>query len=467
MTRSPSTCASAFRISSAMPSERYSWSRAGLMSANGSTAMDVALAREPASGEGGTARRRPEGRPARSARPGGPRRARPRPRAPPRSTGGPRAPPGRPAAAQRRDREHPRDQLAEVRELRDLEARGAASARRSRGGPVALERQAPRQHLEQHHPEREHVGPLVLRRAAGLLRRHVRRGAAVQAAVPERVREAEVEDLDPTVLAQEHVLRLQIPVDDAARVRVRHPLRDLHRHPQGLARPERSSGQPRRQRLAAEELQHQVRARLRRGPRRRASPGSGARGLAAVSASRRTRPSSCPTSAPGRTALNATRRPRSRSRASQTSPKPPRPSSRISSKRPMIAPGRSEASQDAPSGTRAISASSAVSAPGLGPEAAGPPSPALPRTRSSRSSPRERSQTPERFATPQKRPKNGAAQGRSLAGRARGPARSPHRAYGASPFPNDQLSLVTSTRLTMTSSRRTPTSAWRSSARRR
>src|SRR5712692_8495617 len=43
-TRRPSTWASASRISSATPSEKYSWSFAGLMSANGSTAMDGATA---------------------------------------------------------------------------------------------------------------------------------------------------------------------------------------------------------------------------------------------------------------------------------------------------------------------------------------------------------------------------------------------------------------------------------------
>ena len=40
MTRSPSTCVSAFKISSAIPSEKYSWSLPGLMSAKGSTAIE-------------------------------------------------------------------------------------------------------------------------------------------------------------------------------------------------------------------------------------------------------------------------------------------------------------------------------------------------------------------------------------------------------------------------------------------
>ena len=39
-TRSPFTRARAFRISSAMPSEKYSWSLAGLRSAKASTAME-------------------------------------------------------------------------------------------------------------------------------------------------------------------------------------------------------------------------------------------------------------------------------------------------------------------------------------------------------------------------------------------------------------------------------------------
>ncbi len=43
VTRSPSSCARALRISSAMPSQKYSWSRAGLMSAKGRTATLGAL----------------------------------------------------------------------------------------------------------------------------------------------------------------------------------------------------------------------------------------------------------------------------------------------------------------------------------------------------------------------------------------------------------------------------------------
>ena len=48
----PLTRASAFRISSAMPSEKYSWSLDGLKSANGSTAMDGLAEAVPVAGAG-------------------------------------------------------------------------------------------------------------------------------------------------------------------------------------------------------------------------------------------------------------------------------------------------------------------------------------------------------------------------------------------------------------------------------
>ena len=71
----------------------------------------------------------------------------------------------------------------------------------------------------------------------------------------------------------------------------------------------------------------------------------GCESRAAASASRSSRSSRRSALAPGRTALRATARPRSRSRASQTTPKPPRPISRTSSNHPTIAPGLSAASQ--------------------------------------------------------------------------------------------------------------------------
>ena len=52
-TFSPFTRASAFRISSAMPSEKYSWSFVGLRSAKASTAMDGASGTARAAGVAG------------------------------------------------------------------------------------------------------------------------------------------------------------------------------------------------------------------------------------------------------------------------------------------------------------------------------------------------------------------------------------------------------------------------------
>ncbi len=95
---------------------------------------------------------------------------------------------------------------------------------------------------------------------------------------------------------------------------------------------------------------------------------------AAASASRRSRSSRTSEFLPVRTALNATFRPSSRSRASQTTPKPPRPISRSSSKRPITTPGLSSSSQDPPvatAGLRASSASSSENACGRRPGGAG------------------------------------------------------------------------------------------------
>ncbi len=71
---------------------------------------------------------------------------------------------------------------------------------------------------------------------------------------------------------------------------------------------------------------------------------------------------------PGDIAFSATSRPSCRSRASNTIPNPPRPSSRTSSNRPTARPGRrlrAHASDASYSGVRASACRSSVSAPGL------------------------------------------------------------------------------------------------------
>ena len=88
---------------------------------------------------------------------------------------------------------------------------------------------------------------------------------------------------------------------------------------------------------------------------------------AAASASRCSRSSRSRRWSPARTALKATERPSSGSRASQTTPNPPRPISRTSSSRPITAPGASQAAQSSwteAAGALASSIISLVRAPG-------------------------------------------------------------------------------------------------------
>src|SRR5207237_1483854 len=100
----------------------------------------------------------------------------------------------------------------------------------------------------------------------------------------------------------------------------------------------------------------------------------GCESRAAVSASQSSRSSRTVRLAPARTALKATSRPNSRSRASYTTPKPPCPISRSSSNRPISAPVVSAVGQPAPcvgSGCRPTARSTSESAPGRIPSAAG------------------------------------------------------------------------------------------------
>ncbi len=102
------------------------------------------------------------------------------------------------------------------RRVRDLDDRPAG------------ERRPPGQHLEQDRARGEQIRPRVERLAEHLFRRHVARRADDGAGARElrrrhhdlivgRAREAEVEELH-AVRREEHVRRLEIAVDDAARV---------------------------------------------------------------------------------------------------------------------------------------------------------------------------------------------------------------------------------------------------------
>ena len=95
-----------------------------------------------------------------------------------------------------------------------------------------------REHLEERRAEREHVRPRIDDAAARLLRRHVAGGAedVPFAREPARggidrlafeLREPEIEDLHAPVFPDEHVLRLQIAMEEPLAVRVREALEHL------------------------------------------------------------------------------------------------------------------------------------------------------------------------------------------------------------------------------------------------
>ena len=221
-------------ISSASPSEKYSWSCCSLRSAKGSTATDgVASA--------GAERQRSSTAPAASARPAPPARptsaaagaaagaARRRMRiedAAPRAGG---AGVGRSASSAADHRrpvagplhrvlgQHPAHQLAQPGPLRHLEGRRRARAG-GRAPHVVGEGELAGEHPVEQDAQREDVGPLVLRRAAPLLGCHVAGGAAVEPGPAEGVGHAEVEHLHRAVVAEEDVVGLQVVVGHAARV---------------------------------------------------------------------------------------------------------------------------------------------------------------------------------------------------------------------------------------------------------
>jgi len=118
----------------------------------------------------------------------------------------------------------------------------------ARDGRLRREGELAGEHLVQDGPEAEHVRALIRGLAPDLLGRHVPDRAEDRALLSVRLRrgerlggsrhhrrhqlgDAEVEDLQPALLGEEEVLRLQVAMDDAFLVRGREALREL----QGVA----------------------------------------------------------------------------------------------------------------------------------------------------------------------------------------------------------------------------------------
>jgi hypothetical protein len=154
-----------------------------------------------------------------------------------------------------------------VREPKDR--RGAMHAQQ-RQRVLGLERPLAAHHLEQHHTDCVDVGARVDQAAADrLLRRHVvggpdddvalRRVATDRAAQP---CEAEIQDADvvagPDLLADHDVGRLDVAMNDALRVGVRQPRRDLADQRERAPGRNRAVVDQRAQRRARDVLHHQV-----------------------------------------------------------------------------------------------------------------------------------------------------------------------------------------------------------------
>ena len=139
------------------------------------------------------------------------------------------------------------------------------------GRRCALEGPAAREHLVKHRAQREDVRALVGGQLLHLLGRHVADGSEAMARVgagryggarapfrTHQLGEPEVEDLDPTVAADEEVLRLDVAMDDALLVRGGQTACDLHGVVQRLARRQSGAAQDRAKRRPLQQLRDQV-----------------------------------------------------------------------------------------------------------------------------------------------------------------------------------------------------------------
>ncbi len=138
---------------------------------------------------------------------------------------------------------------------------GADAARGLRRAGRA-HRVRPGQRLVQHERERVQVGALVDALSGRLLGRHVREGADDVAGAGERLVARQVGDAEVEQLGRragrlgrdDHVLRLDVAVDDAAVVRVVERVGETEADPQDVAVAERAVALERRQRAAADQL---------------------------------------------------------------------------------------------------------------------------------------------------------------------------------------------------------------------
>ena len=125
----------------------------------------------------------------------------------------------------------------------------------------------PRDHLVENCAERKDVRAVVGIPSAHLLRRHIAHGSHHHARFGflrerngstvgrcngsrDELGQAEVENLGPSILVEEQVLRFQVAMDDASFVRCRQTVRDLHAVVDGLAQRYRPAPEPVAQRFA-------------------------------------------------------------------------------------------------------------------------------------------------------------------------------------------------------------------------
>ena len=136
----------------------------------------------------------------------------------------------------------------------------------------AFERRPSGQHLEQHHPERIKVGTGVRFATLDLLRCQVLRGpqhGPTGSKVPTRRRRrfgyAEVRHLDPhhaaALVAQQHVGRLDIPVNETLGVRIGQSVSDLGNQGHGkVSREGAGPGDQIPERLSGHQFHHDERS---------------------------------------------------------------------------------------------------------------------------------------------------------------------------------------------------------------